>query len=191
MLRVGKTKSCGCYRVDLGRTRAATLRLRHGEAGDGKTTTEYRIWGSMLSRCRNVRHQLYKNYGGRGITVCDRWLVFENFLSDMGRRPPKRSLDRINNSRGYERENCRWATAKEQARNQRGNKWVAVRGVRKTLAEWLELTGTTRRTFYMRLSSGMDEENALFTASAKKNGEPKDQAEQQRLDKLLSQLWSS
>ena len=188
LLRNGTVKSCGCYRVDRGKEHGATLNLRHGEARNVATTTEYRIWATMLSRCRNPSHQLYRNYGGRGIVVCDRWLRFENFLVDMGRRPGKMSIDRINVNGNYEPGNCRWATAKQQARNQRGNRWVEVRGARKTLAEWLELTGTKRRTFYMRVASGLDNERALFTPSLNKNGQPENQEDADRLAKLLHDL---
>lgn len=96
---------------------------RHG----GKRTLEYQSWLAMKQRCYNKKHTHYKDYGGRGITVCDRWLDklngFENFLEDMGHRPSKEySLDRIDNDKGYYKENCRWATKKEQANNRRGRK---------------------------------------------------------------------
>jgi hypothetical protein len=114
-LRNGMTRSCGCLRRD----RAAKLNLSHGEAAD--LTTEYRAWGSMLSRCTNPSHRGFKNYGGRGIKVCRNWLEsYAAFLADMGRRPTsKHSLDRINNDGDYEPGNCRWATAKEQQNNRR------------------------------------------------------------------------
>lgn len=73
----------------------------------------------MLQRCNHPSQQSYKYYGGRGITVCERWRTFENFLTDVGERPDGRTLDRIDNERGYEPGNCRWATAREQRLNQR------------------------------------------------------------------------
>jgi hypothetical protein len=81
---------------------------------------EYRIWNAMLQRCRNRNNKDYKDYGGRGINVCDDWLLFENFIRDMGRRPHKSlTLERNENDKGYSKSNCRWATRKEQRANQR------------------------------------------------------------------------
>lgn len=125
-LRGGNTKSCGCYRIERGRAHGAQIRLRHGEARTGKETPEYRIWASMLSRCENLNHKLYPDYGARGIKVCNRWHIFENFLADIGRRPPgvigKRpiyTIDRIDNDGDYEPGNVRWATWEQQNNNQR------------------------------------------------------------------------
>lgn len=82
-------------------------------------TNEFRIWQGMKERCANERHLLYKYYGSRGIKVCERWLKFENFYEDMGKRPEKQSIDRINNDGNYELSNCRWATASQQNSNRR------------------------------------------------------------------------
>jgi hypothetical protein len=83
-------------------------------------TPEYNTWANMLSRCRNPKNDRYRDYGERGITVCERWLRFENFLVDMGLRPSDRhSIDRINNDGNYEPLNCRWATSSEQNNNKR------------------------------------------------------------------------
>jgi len=96
-------------------------RTKHGEGRTGKQTAEYRIWVTMKQRCSNKKTRGYKNYGGRGITVCERWKEsYNNFLEDMGRRPTeKHSIDRINNDGNYEPNNCRWATQKEQYENSR------------------------------------------------------------------------
>lgn len=113
-LTSGNTKSCGCnMRKSVGEANAT-----HGISR--VRCSEYTAWAGMKSRCLTTSHADYKNYGARGITVCERWLTFENFLLDMGQRPSSRhSLDRINNDGNYEPSNCRWATARQQNNNRR------------------------------------------------------------------------
>lgn len=119
-LRRGTTVSCGCRKsasaVKLGRSSRA-----HGESAPGSKSAEYRTWEAMKARCGNPNHVGYPRYGGRGISVCDRWSgSFSVFLADMGRKPtPKHSIDRIDVNGDYEPANCRWATAKEQSANKR------------------------------------------------------------------------
>ncbi len=97
-------------------------RYRHGHIINGKKTSTYRSWQDMKTRCQNPNHPQFKNWGGRGIKICDRWMDFVNFLADMGEKPEGLTLDRINNDGNYEPSNCRWATPKEQAQNRRDYK---------------------------------------------------------------------
>lgn len=115
-LRTGAVVSCGCFQAQ----RASECSRAHGAS----KTKLYKVWASMKQRCENPRNKSYKNYGARGISVCDAWSSsFEKFLFDMGERPaPDLSIDRINNDGDYEPGNCRWATAAEQRLNTRPQK---------------------------------------------------------------------
>ncbi len=109
-LKTGNTKSCGCLKKEI----VSTCNLRHGMS----ETQTYRSWQSMKKRCLSVNCKDYKHYGGRGISICDRWLnSFENFLEDMGEKPEGLTLERKNNNGNYELSNFKWATRKEQANN--------------------------------------------------------------------------
>lgn len=99
-------------------------KIIHGHRGHGSgvRTPTYNTWRAMIYRCTQKSHIAYKNYGGRGIKVCDEWRKFSNFLRDMGERPQNKTLDRIDPNGNYEPSNCRWATPKQQARNKRKKK---------------------------------------------------------------------
>lgn len=115
----GNTRSCGCLGVEQ-RLKANTT---HGRSRrDSEHYQTYSSWQHMKDRCLNPKNKYYKNYGERGITICDRWMDFERFLEDMGDRSKELSLDRIDNNKGYYKENCRWATRLQQANNTRRNK---------------------------------------------------------------------
>jgi hypothetical protein len=125
-LKRGATRSCGCLNNERRSERFTKMNTTHGM----RFHPLHRVWGSMLSRCLNSQHQAYPNYGGRGITVCDRWQGpsgFPNFVSDMGPRPDGLTLDRINNDQGYEPGNCRWTTWKVQQSNRRPRRPEAER----------------------------------------------------------------
>lgn len=158
----GHQKSCGCRRTI------------HGMV----YTPEYKIWSGVLERCLNRNSTGFHSYGGRGITVCERWIAsFEMFLSDVGKRPsPDHSLDRINNDGNYEPDNVRWATAKEQGRNRRFNRIITAFGKTLCIAEWSELNGIPHNTICSRLEDGWPNEEAVTTPARRKKSAPKKEA---------------
>ncbi len=119
----------------------------------------------MNGRCTNERNKFFHNYGGRGITVCDRWRdSFENFLADMGPRPSEQhSIDRIDNNGNYEPGNCRWATKKQQLHNLRRNHFMTFNGETLVMAEWARRIGATPQGIIARLNNGWSDERALGT----------------------------
>lgn len=145
-LRTGHTKSCGCFGVE--------RRTSHGHAKENSPT--YRSWVSMKTRCRDR-----KGYADRGITICERWILFVNFLADMGERPQGMTIDRINPSGNYEPSNCRWATPSQQANNRRNAHMITAMGKSMTIMEWSKETGIPFHTIRHRLLRGWDSERAV------------------------------
>lgn len=155
-----KTRSCGCLKTG-------------NPTHNMSKTSEYRIWQGIKKRCYNPKHKQYHRYGGRGITVCDRWLDkakgFANFYEDMGSRPfLKAQIDRIDNSKGYCKENCRWTTNKINCNNQDRNYNITHNGVTRTLSEWASITGIEAETISTRIKKwGWSIEKALTEPTAK------------------------
>lgn len=136
----------------------------HGQSKRGKFTKAYRCWYNMKNRCTNKKSRDYKDYGGRGITVCSKWLNFEGFYDDIGFIGKGLTLDRIDNNKGYYKENCRLVSRKEQGRNRRSNNIVTFNGESLTLTEWSERTGIGFYTIRMRIHrSHWSIEKALTT----------------------------
>ena len=147
----GNTSSCGCLQKD--RTRQAST--KHGQAANkfrGKVPPEYQAWLSMIARCENPKNKSYKDYGARGITICERWRhSFINFLKDMGTRPNGMSIDRLDNDKGYDKDNCAWRGKLEQAYNRRATLRISFNGETHTLLEWAEKTGMQASMIRQRL----------------------------------------
>lgn len=157
-LRTGNTKSCGCLKRELNKTKGIT----HGMT----LSNEHAIWTAMLQRCTNPKNKDFQYYGGRGIRVCDRWRKFVNFLSDMGVRPTlNHCIERIDNDGDYTPSNCKWATRIEQANNMRSNRVLTIDGERKTLTQWSRLSGINKDCIRYRLDCGMPTKVAIFSPS--------------------------
>jgi hypothetical protein len=159
-LTSGHTKSCGCWKDE----RNTSTPSIHGHASRAKgISPTYRTWQCMITRCTNVSVKSYKDYGARGISVYAGWLVFENFLADMGEKPSGMSIERMDNEKGYGPDNCKWATKIEQARNTRANKFISYKGKRMTQAEFAEVIGHNQSTVSYRLRSGWTPEQVANT----------------------------
>jgi hypothetical protein len=151
-LKGGQSKSCGCDHTNL---------RKHGYAG----TQIHNVWKSMIERCTSKKGKSWASYGGRGITVCERWTGkdgFINFLADMGDRPDGASIDRIDNDGPYSPGNCRWATWTQQSRNKRSNRRLEFYGVSKTVVEWCDISQINKQAVYQRLYLGWPDKYAVF-----------------------------
>jgi len=159
-LSLGDVVSCGCFLTEVLRKRGT-----HHDTQDGRVSTEYRCWSTMIQRCTNPQRKDYPRYGGRGISVCERWLFsFEHFLEDMGRKPLRSlTIERIENKGDYRPGNCRWATTAEQNRNTRTNLRITIDAETMCLAAWAERSGVKAPTIWRRLRSGWDPKRAIFS----------------------------
>lgn len=140
-LRRGASVACGCFKLDQS--------TRHGMS----RTPTHISWSSMIQRIDDSNHPQWKRWGGRGIKVCERWRLFENFLSDMGEKPEGKSLDRINNEGDYEPGNCRWADVKTQQRNRRDSRLITYNGETHCMTEWAARIGISPTSLWRRLKS--------------------------------------
>ena len=144
-LQKGAIRSCGCLKKEIAYKRA----YKHGMTD----TPILRIWKGTMQRCNNPNDPSYRNYGARGIKVCERWDKFENFYADMGNGPKGLTIERIDNDGNYEPSNCKWATRKEQARNKRNNRIIKYGGRSKCVSAWAEEIGMNYRTLLKRLNT--------------------------------------
>lgn len=155
LLRSNHTTSCGCH----GRQQRIASRVRHGKS----TTPTYKIWRGMLDRCHNQNSPNYPSYGGKGISVCDKWRKnFLAFLADMGERPSQsHTIDRKDWSLGYSPDNCKWATRTEQANNKSNNRLLDFNGKSQSVAMWARELGISRGLIASRLDRGLPVDRAL------------------------------
>lgn len=161
----GQRTSCGCLRDE--NVKLATIaNIKHGHTSRLGGTATYRSWQAMLRRCETIGNIAYKRYGGRGITVCERWHSFANFLADMGERPPNSTIDRKDTNGNYEPDNCKWSTPAEQARNRSDNRVFTIRGVTGCVTDLAVHFGILRVTVWSRLRVGLSPEEA-FTRPVK------------------------
>jgi hypothetical protein len=154
----GHTKSCGCLDREKAAKRMADRNMKHGLA----RTRTYKVWIGMRNRCNREATVHYGRYGGRGITVCDRWNDFSNFYEDIGEIPKGLTLERVNNDLGYSPDNVVLATYTQQARNQSSNRRIEFEGRTMTMVEWAEEADILYNTFQKRISNGWDIKDALF-----------------------------
>lgn len=157
-VKKGIVVSCGCYQKE----QAKLSKTTHGQSVN--RTGAYETWRHMKDRCLNNKTGCYLDYGGRGIKIDEKWLKFENFLSDMGNRPKGKTLDRIDNNKGYYKENCRWATYEQQANNRRNTRFLIYNGKRQSVKQWADELGIKYSSLRGRLDGGQSLERALNPA---------------------------
>lgn len=164
-----RQSSCGCKRsTPEGRAAAGARARTHGHSSGGHLSPEYMVWMGMIGRCTRPYTDSYDRYGGRGVTICDRWRTFANFAADMGPRPTGTQLDRIDNDGNYEPGNCRWATLEEQSNNRCNNVRIEIDGVTKTATQWARVAGVTDGCIYGRLKAGKSGRELLKPSNRKR-----------------------
>jgi hypothetical protein len=161
----GCSNSCGCLRSELQSASMKTEKAQQARTIHGKThTKEYKILATMKDRCYNPKNPKYHRYGGRGIKICDSWLEsVSNFIADMGLKPEGKSIDRIDNDKSYCKENCRWATYKEQAQNRVTNVNLSYAGTSQCASEWAAQLLVPKSKITQRLKRGWSVEKTLTT----------------------------
>lgn len=159
--------SCGCYQREQ-IIQGNKLRGKIKFPNPVSYTATYKCWRRMKERCLNPKHDQYSNYGGRGISVCKEWMKFENFLSDMGQRPTGMTIERIDNSKGYYKHNCKWATMVEQQSNKRNNQFLTLGQDRLTVAQWSRKLGVNDSTIRERIRRNWDIASSLTKPSHEK-----------------------
>ncbi len=160
-VKKGSTTSCGCFAREVIVRRSTT----HGLTSTATGRKTMQAWRAMWGRCTNPKVESYARYGGRGITVCDRWKSLEAFVQDMGVAATGESLDRIDGSRGYSPENCRWATAKEQAINRGTTVFIKIGDTVKTMTDWASQNNIPLSTVFGRLQRGWSDVDAVSSPS--------------------------
>lgn len=164
-LQNGNSSSCGCLKLE--RQKAATT--KHGLSEDQNVKREYKSWVQMRHRCSCQTHHAYQHYGGRGITYCERWNDFSNFLHDMGPRPNGTSLERKEVDGPYEPSNCYWATPEQQSNNRRKTLLITVGNKSQTAARWGREYGINRKTIESRYRNGVFSPEKLFAPPKSSN----------------------
>lgn len=165
-LRSGHAKSCGCLHKEI----VSAQNFSHGKTG----SSTYSSWTAMWMRCTNPAHVSYPNYGGRGISICDRWSSFENFLADMGERPVGMSLDRKDTMGNYTPANCKWSTREEQENNKRNSVFVTMGGRTQTYSQWARELGmdpSALRRRYLKFGTFETPRRSYGTLERNRNGQ--------------------
>lgn len=142
---------------------------RHGHVAGGKMSPEYQSWRAMIQRCTNPKNNRFEYYGSRGISICERWMNFANFFEDMGTKPTERhSIERKDNEKGYSKENCKWGTIQEQARNKTTSRRITIDGETLHVKEWSLRGGVSASLIWARLRLlGWDPKRAVFEVPRK------------------------